>query len=354
MAPVRPKQTTDAPLNFFFTVVLRELRSSPIHVVSKPSSGKLILNYLTISMKKQILKVTSITSFKYNLHRISVRVDNMSGDENTDLLLGLGLTLNQARIYLAILRLEKTTVGQVAKYSKVRREDVYRILPSLEKMGLIERLMGKPAEVRATPISDALSLLVSEEKSKSEERLSEMKGKVKRLSLKDWKQPLPGEESIYILIAEKKAILAKTSELIRNSKKEVALIADKARIIPILAQFSDECKHAIKKGAQIRLIFEGDNPDVQLKEKVQKLIDGASVHIKFHSEPLNHFIMSDDKEALITTSKDSGLGESPSLWTNNSNLIGVLRTGFESDWQKALEITTNSHFAKINSNQKLD
>ena len=49
--------------------------------------------------------------------------------------------------------------------------------------------------------------------------------------------------------------------------------------------------------------------------------------------------MSDDKEALITTSKESGLGESPSLWTNNSNLIGVLRTGFESDWKKA-EILT--------------
>jgi hypothetical protein len=50
---------------------------------------------------------------------------------------------------------------------------------------------------------------------------------------------------------------------------------------------------------------------------------------------LNHFIMSDDTEALITGSKENGLGESPSLWTNNSNLIGVLRTSFESDWKKA-------------------
>ena len=71
-----------------------------------------------------------------------------------------------------------------------------------------------------------------------------------------------------------------------------------------------------------------------LKEKVQKLIDGTSVHIKFNPESLNHFIMSDDKEALITTSKESGLGESPSLWTNNSNLIGALKTAFESDWKK--------------------
>ena len=259
----------------------------------------------------------------------------MVDDENTDLLLGLGLTLNQAKVYLAILKLEKTTVGQVAKFSKVRREDVYRLLPSLEKMGLIERLLGKPTEIRATLISNSLTSLVKEEKNRSEERVKSMRSMVQKLSLKDWKVTPLGEESIYILIAEKKAILAKTSELINNSEKEVGLIADKRRIAQVLAQFMDEHKHAIKKGAQIRLIFEGESPDILLKEKVQELIGSASVSVKFHRERLNHFIMSDDKEALITTSKESGLGESPSLWTNNSNLIGVLRTGFESDWQKA-------------------
>jgi len=161
-------------------------------------------------------------------------------------------------------------VGQVAKFSKVRREDVYRLLSSLEKMGLIERLIGKPTKVRATPISDALSLLVAEEKDKSDERLTSMKSNVQRLALKDWKQPFPGEASIYILIAEKKSILAKTSEIVGNSRKEVALIADKTRIIPILTQFTDEYNKAIKKGAQIRLIFEGESPDVLLKEKVKK------------------------------------------------------------------------------------
>ena len=208
----------------------------------------------------------------------------MANDENTDLLLGLGLTLNQAKVYLAILKLEKTTVGQVANFSKVRREDVYRILPSLEKMGLIERFLGKPTEIRATRISDSLTSLVTEEKNRSKERLTGMRSMVQKLSLKDWKQPPLGEESIYILIAEKKAILAKTSELINNSKIEVGLIADKARIAQVLAHFPDEHKHAIKKGAKIRLIFEGESPDILLKEKVQKLIGSASVSVKFHRE----------------------------------------------------------------------
>jgi sugar-specific transcriptional regulator TrmB len=259
----------------------------------------------------------------------------MSNDENTDLLLGLGLTLNQAKVYIAILKLQKTTVGKVAKVSRVRREDVYRILPTLEKMGLIERLLGKPTEVRATLISDSLTSLVAEEKNRSEERLTGMRSMVQKLSLKDWKQPFSEEESIYILIAEKKAILAKTSELISNSREEVALIADKTIIPQVLARFSDEHRHAIKMGAQVRLIFEEESPDVLLREKVQKFIGSASVSVRFHGGALNHFIMSDDKEALITTSKESGLGESPSLWTNNRNLIGVLRTSFESDWKKA-------------------
>jgi len=263
-----------------------------------------------------------------------IRKLKMSIDEDTVLLLDLGLSLNQARVYLAILQLQKTTAGQIARFSKVHREDVYRILPTLEKMGLIEKLLGKPSKIRATPISDALTLLVTEEKRKFDERLSGMKRTVKKLSLKEWKQPLPEEESIYILIAEKKAILAKTSELIRNSRKEVALIANKERIILILSELSNEYKQAVKNGAQIRLIFEGGSTDILLKEKVQELIDGPSVQIKFHCKPLNHFIMSDDTEALITGSKESGLGESPSLWTNNSNLIGVLRTSFESDWKK--------------------
>src|SRR3972149_2331221 len=146
----------------------------------------------------------------------------MSNDEDTVLLLGLGLSINQARVYLAILKLEKGKVGQVARFSKVRREDVYRILPSLEKMGLIERLLGKPTEIRATRISDALSLLVAEEKGKFDEKLVGMRDIVQKLSLKEWKQPPLGDESIYILIAEKAAILAKISELIKNSKKEVA------------------------------------------------------------------------------------------------------------------------------------
>jgi len=47
---------------------------------------------------------------KYKLAK-EIRELKMSNDEDTVLLLGLGLSLNQARVYLAILQLQKTTAG---------------------------------------------------------------------------------------------------------------------------------------------------------------------------------------------------------------------------------------------------
>ena len=98
-----------------------------------------------------------------------------SSEKNVEILLDFGLTRNQARVYLAIARLKLATVGQISKVSKVRREDVYRILPKLEKMGLVEKLMGKPSKIRATPVKEALSILIKHEEDTSRKRVSALK-----------------------------------------------------------------------------------------------------------------------------------------------------------------------------------
>ncbi|NIU39390.1 hypothetical protein GWN65_05330, partial [Candidatus Bathyarchaeota archaeon] len=84
-------------------------------------------------------------------------------NKNAEMLSDFGLTHNQAKVYIAIARLRLATVSQISKVSKVRREDVYRILPKLEKMGLVEKLLGKPTKIRATPVEEALPILIKHE-----------------------------------------------------------------------------------------------------------------------------------------------------------------------------------------------
>jgi len=95
-------------------------------------------------------------------------------DEKAEILSDFGLTHNQAKVYIAIAQLGLASVSQVSKLSKVRREDVYRMLPKLEKKGLIEKTLGKPTKIRATPVEDALSILIKREQDIANKRLSKL------------------------------------------------------------------------------------------------------------------------------------------------------------------------------------
>ncbi len=72
-------------------------------------------------------------------------------DRHLSLLESLGFSPNQAKIYLTLVILGDSTAKTIGSYSKVSREEVYRKLSEIEKMGFIERVFTKPAMFRAIP-----------------------------------------------------------------------------------------------------------------------------------------------------------------------------------------------------------
>jgi sugar-specific transcriptional regulator TrmB len=55
-------------------------------------------------------------------------------------------------------------VGKIAESSKLYRQDIYKIIPKLERKGVISKTLGKPLVVRAMPVKKALKTLVSKER----------------------------------------------------------------------------------------------------------------------------------------------------------------------------------------------
>ena len=98
-----------------------------------------------------------------------------------DILSEFGLTENQAKVFIATTRLGTPTVSEVADASEVRREEVYRLLPELEKMGLIERLLGKPLRLRTPNPKSAITTLVNLEREKAKDRITELSAKSRDL-----------------------------------------------------------------------------------------------------------------------------------------------------------------------------
>ncbi len=256
-----------------------------------------------------------------------------------ELLMGLGLSPNQARVYQTILQLGNATVLNIAKSSSVRREDVYKVLPALDKMGLIEKLLGKPTIIRATPVAGALASLIIDEKVKSDERITSMKMKFQELSNAKWVQPAPmsEDESLYVLMPKGRSIIAKLADLVSNSKSSIFGIDALKEIFHGASLLSSETKKAIHNGAAVNVIIEDYNSDVNQKKQVRQAINIKSANFRFHKSTLSRFVVFDNKDAMISTSRKKDSEDTSALWTNDANLIGVLRGYFDAAWSESEE-----------------
>jgi sugar-specific transcriptional regulator TrmB len=76
-------------------------------------------------------------------------------------LIQIGLTSNQAKLYLSLLKVGRLNASNVSKHSKVPRQEVYRVLNELQKMGLVEKIVAAPCEFEAIPVNYGLQILIS-------------------------------------------------------------------------------------------------------------------------------------------------------------------------------------------------
>ena len=76
----------------------------------------------------------------------------------------LGLTLNQARVYLALATQNHLSAREISKNAGITRQKVYRIIPQLLNKGLAIKQLTHPATYKATLPKNALHTLLEQRK----------------------------------------------------------------------------------------------------------------------------------------------------------------------------------------------
>jgi len=263
----------------------------------------------------------------------------LPSEKNAEILTDFGLTGNQAKVYLATARLRLASVGQISKASKVRREDVYRILPKLEELGLVERLLGKPIKIRATPVEEALSILIRHEEDTARERVSVLKEKTETF-LKDFSRAPKlelEEKAHFALLSKRESIMSKMLTMVKNAEREFDIACSGRKIMPFIHTFAEQLKRITKKGVKVRIVsdlagYEDALPRV-IKEQVSL---GNPIELRHADLPSSHYMIVDFKEALISTATEGSIGENPCLWTNSTSLTGVFQGDFENLWHNSV------------------
>ena len=263
-------------------------------------------------------------------------IEMMSLEEYANILSDFGLTHNQAKAYIATVQLGVASISEVSKVSKVRREDVYRMLPKLNELGLIEKLLGKPAKIRATPVEEALSILIKREKEIADKKLSALQAK-KDAFLKNFNnfelKPRIEEETRFSLITDRRAVISKGMVMLKNAERTVDIITSKNAFNEVFTIYSEIVEKTIRRGIRYRIVLDAtefDDPILKILEEYES--PKKCFIVKSTDQPLIHCTIMDYKEALIATSQEPTTGRNPYLWTNDHNLIEILQKNFERVW----------------------
>ncbi|MFX1367694.1 MAG: TrmB family transcriptional regulator [Promethearchaeota archaeon] len=168
----------------------------------------------------------------------------MAGDDMISGMMNLGLHLNEAKAYRALVALGQTTARRVADHSGVPRSKVYDVLYSLENKGLVRKVLGSdPTEFRPYPPKEAIPLLVEK---------IQQSGVVVRTALENIENErvMEGREYVYTVEGDDQ-IKMEIRGIIGGAKEEVFVATLDPRILstarPALAS-------AKKRGVDIKLV----------------------------------------------------------------------------------------------------
>jgi len=255
--------------------------------------------------------------------------------EDLSIFTHLGLTPRQAEVYLTICKLEKATVKTIAKKLQIARAEIYRAIPSLEKLGLIERIITTPTAFRAIPLADGLSILLQRDVQKHKEIQAEADVFVKTFKQNNVKESNQEEEELALI--SQGGYSPDFEKRLNNLQTSLDGIAIWHYLRGHCLDYRESFKRAIERGVKMRHITHIPKGEV-IPEVFCALKDMSSFDVKFVSAPPpTSFAIFDKKEVGIVTSHKGLTSECTILLSNNPNLVKIFQDYFELKWRLTLE-----------------
>ncbi|PVX24325.1 MAG: hypothetical protein CW691_07915 [Candidatus Bathyarchaeum sp.] len=77
-------------------------------------------------------------------------------DNEVKTLIKLGLTRRQAMVYLCLIRSGTSTIKTISKGTNIARQHIYKVISTLNELGLVEKVLTSPTKFKAVPIQVGL------------------------------------------------------------------------------------------------------------------------------------------------------------------------------------------------------
>ncbi len=254
-------------------------------------------------------------------------------------LVDLGLTVSQARVYLALIRAGPSKISAISEISKVARPDIYRTLAKLHDLGLVEQIIKTPLHFEATPLEKSLVSLLDIKTSELRKLRSQTKQLLHALEVKGKPKFLHSEDNQFVLIPPRKAIIARIRASIEGAQRTIDHVISWRRFsFGLTSAFTESVKRALARDVKFRFIMEAP-PNRNISENVLKFWRvRPSFQIRFISNrPKTILSIIDAKQLFIIVDPTANLPDSPALWSNNQSLLSIAQEYFNHLWNATPE-----------------
>lgn len=259
----------------------------------------------------------------------------------------LGLSEKEAKIYIIISKIGPNKARNIAITAKINRVQLYSILKSLQKKGLIEATFEQPSRYSAVPFDEVLDLFIKTK----EEEVNILNSK-KNSILSQWKL-LPIENtqkhnSRFMVLQGRKYIYSKINQMVSQTKKTINIVTSNPGVLQAFQAGLFDAGFAHPLRDKIHFCFLTNNigltPGLAIIKELLIRSKKSSMCVETRITNLGaidfpRFVIIDDKELIFflkpTEDHSATNREDTGLWTNNKVLVHAFQAFFEELWKNA-------------------
>ena len=266
-------------------------------------------------------------------------------DELVDKLTSFGFTVNQAKVYLSIVQSSGTHVGKISKDTQLHRQDIYKLLPKLEEMGLITKTIDKPFTIEALPVQKALENLISKEKQQTNQRIYTLEKNLDDV-VHVVQQPEVKDDARFTLLTTVEAMRSRIQQTCKKKRKNFNIVISAENMHSSAGpHYSVFFQQIVDTGARIRLLIVGNQIPEELKQASEEESpkNGYFKVKAIDKSAFKDYQVVDHKEVWIGTQQKTHAGYPNVLWTNDPRIVDAYAENFDENWNSPKTILIHNN-----------
>jgi len=257
--------------------------------------------------------------------------------EDIRLLIEIGFTKTQAKVYLTLLKFGETDAKTLSKKTDIPTPEVYRTINELQKRSLVEKEITVPSKFIATPIGFGLQMMMAQKV----QQYAKIQKKIKHFLRKNQSCPLkasPIQEYKLIMVEGRERIMQMITLEHDCVQQSVDILTTLQRLLQILDFSFQNHMEALEREVKYRVVVEKPIGRIIFPESIHVLLAKPTFVLRLSVSPLKtNGAIFDEKEVTFSFYPSKPLGESSIIWTNHTSFLSMFQDQFDKTWKKSLK-----------------